>query len=89
MSREPHPAVALGARRAQRILRQVARRPMTTAEIVRAIKPENLLDQDPVAHSLKIRATVQAMAAEGRLIPGPAGWSPAPSEADRQEPRAA
>ncbi len=89
MSRETHPAGDLRARRAHRILPQVARRPMTTAEIVRAIKPENLLDQDPVAHSLKVRATVRAMAAEGRLIPGPAGWSPAPAEADRADPIAA
>lgn len=74
----------LRARRAQRILRQVARRPMTTAEIERALRPERLTDQDPAGHGLQVRTTIRAMAREGRLVEGPASWSPAPDPARRR-----
>lgn len=81
---DPHPAIRTRrARRAQAVLRQLARRPMTTPELERALRPENLADQDPAAHGLRVRAAIDRLQREGRLTPCAQGWRLTDANPDR------
>jgi hypothetical protein len=73
-------ASTVRARRAQRILRAAARRPMSIAELEREVRRGEPAFREPGAQALKTRTAIRRLAEEGRLVATPAGWSADPAQ---------